>query len=1234
MKSDDNTKAIRDGIMRHVPGANRVAAKRAEKTGAVVRAKKPVAAVPATPASTALVAPVGDRANLKPMRISDGVLMAARGLKRSRGGRPAGLTAEQVFTPYQPAPGVVPASAIAKAKKNTNIGLAMDEAMGGQLGDMLNNWGFEGVGGSSFAEGIGFLGYPYLAELTQRPEFRRISERIATEATRKWIKLQATGEGKDKKLKRIEDAMKVLQVKERFFSAAQHDGWFGKAHIYLDTGVTDDHVELQTSIGNGRDEVSRAKVGKGRGLERLTSVEPMWVYPASYNAINPLKPSWYLPKTWFANGIEIHRTRLLTFVGRELPDILKPAYAFGGLSMSQMAKPYVDNWLRTRQAVCDVIECFSVSGVYTNMAATLQEGGVEAIKRIAMFNDMRSNAGVFALDKDTEEFFNVATPLGTLDKLQAQAQEQMSSVSGIPLIVLLGITPSGLNASSEGEIRVFYDYIHAFQESFFRDNLQAVIDLIQLTIFGKVDPEITFIFEPLWAMTEKEVAEIDKIEAESDQIRIDSGVLDPLEVRTALAADANSRYPDIDVNDVPELPEPEGGAGGEGDEGGEPGAEGGEGNDQTGGFGPRKEAGAQDGDLPFAHDAGFEESDHPRADDGKFGSGGGSGSAAPGKAKGSPKAGELTNHPAEKMRDYTAKELDWEYEVEYLKYSKGAFPDAFTSREDFQTKLDAAPLVYLDQKQMRELGNSMAASGTSKGEQWVHDTFSHRRDSKRIIDEMKNGKTSAPIILKSGNKLRLMAGQTRLATGQALGIQVPAKVIDVTPKNGAQDEATWDESKHPRATDGKFGSGGSSSGAKKTAGPVKSEKHGVFATKKHLVAHMLTQGTTTKEILQETGWPSVTVPGQAAALGLKLEKTKKDGETFYKGKPMTEAEKADLKLMAQATKNGKADAETLKALEAIVNKPASNMTEAIAKAVLKANPGMAKVVEKSKSPKNAALDKLEENTKGFSTEAMKNPNTMAKEKVKAAVQSGGDVAVAKSMMTPAELAAVAEDYHKTVEKMFESSLNHFDKAKGESEALTKYKAQQEKDKAENAAKLKKMNADPAFSALAGVTGVGEATELLKRGKIAKDLLAKHGIDITETDGALLTSYIGSYYAKVNIQAYEGAISPEQFKYRQALTAAMEKMPKYEGKVIRGIKNITDATFAKYKANHIVPSVALMSAGKKDKLWGEHTLEIESKSARDISLLNPQEGGGEVVFMPHTAFHVVSNNGKHAVLKEV
>lgn len=40
-------------------------------------------------------------------------------------------------------------------------------------------------------------------------------------------------------------------------------------------------------------------------------------------------------------------------------------------------------------------------------------------------------------------------------------------------------------------------------------------------------------------------------------------------------------------------------------------------------------------------------------------------------------------------------------------------------------------------------------------------------------------------------------------------------------------------------------------------------------------------GTTTKEVLEKTGWPSVSMPQQATAAGIKLRKEKIDGVTRY-----------------------------------------------------------------------------------------------------------------------------------------------------------------------------------------------------------------------------------------------------------------------------------------------------------------------------------------------------------------
>ena len=415
--------------------------------------------------------------------------------------------------------------------------------------------------GSAWDEGLAFPGYAYLAALTQRPEYRRLSEIIATEMTRRWIKVQAVGDDDDEKAERIRelnDELDRLHVRDHFRAVAEQDGFFGRSHLYLDTGSSDDRDELLTPIGNGRNELSRSKFSGQRGfLKRLVPVEAVWVYPTNYDSNDPLKPNWYAPSTWYVMGKQVHASRLLRFVGREVPDLLKPAYSFGGLSLSQMLKPYVDNWLRTRQSVADIVSAFSIFVLSTDLSESLSADGQQLFNRLELFNLCRDNKGVMAINGDTEQFQNVSAPLGGLDSLQTSTQEHLCSISGIPVVKYLGIQPNGMNASSEGELRSFYDWVGAYQEKFFRQHLTTVIDLVQLSLWGEVDQDITFGFESLWSLDEKAQAEINKIDAETGASLVDTGVVSPEEERERLAADPNSKYQSLDASDVPDLREEE-----------------------------------------------------------------------------------------------------------------------------------------------------------------------------------------------------------------------------------------------------------------------------------------------------------------------------------------------------------------------------------------------------------------------------------------------------------------------------------------------------------------------------------------------------------------------------------------------------------------------------------------------------------------------------------------------------
>jgi phage-related protein (TIGR01555 family) len=442
----------------------------------------------------------------------------------------------EVIEPYKPPAGVIPAAQVQAA-------MAMDATPY----DYIN----------TVYCGAKFKGYQRLAILSQQPEYRKISETIAKEMTRKWGEVISTGDDdKTDRIELIKAALDKHHIQDLFRKAAEMDGFFGRGQIYIDVkgpnGQTARETpdELKTPLI-----LDKAKIAQG-ALVGFRAVEPVWTYPGQYNADDPLAPDYYRPSVWFVMGKTVHASRLLSFVSREVPDLLKASYNFGGLSMTQLAEPYVENWLRTRDSVSDMLHSFSTSGIKTNLSAILAgENDSSMTARAQLFTTVRDNQNVFMLDQDTEEFFQFNVPLSGLDALQAQSQEQMASVASIPLVKLLGITPSGLNASADGEIRVFYDDIQAMQERLFARPLKTVMDVIQLDLFGDIDPEIGFEFAPLYQLDEVQRATVRKTDADTDAVLIGAGVISPDDSRERIMADPDTGYVALEggAEDMPGL---------------------------------------------------------------------------------------------------------------------------------------------------------------------------------------------------------------------------------------------------------------------------------------------------------------------------------------------------------------------------------------------------------------------------------------------------------------------------------------------------------------------------------------------------------------------------------------------------------------------------------------------------------------------------------------------------------
>lgn len=427
---------------------------------------------------------------------------------------------------------------LGKPKDNPAV-MAMDKCIEGVFSVYSNEWRQLAM--------PKFLGYPLLSNIAQDPLIRAGIETIADDMTRKFINLTSKGDvDLSAKISELESDLQKFRVKSIFNQAISTCGYQGGCLVYIDVGPLDDD-EKKTPLFL---DSFTFKKGMLRGFK---VIEPINIYPGIYDTLDPTSEDYFNPETWFILGKEYHKSRFLYFAQNEVPLILKPLYNFFGISLAQQVLEYVQNFTENRRSAQRLLNKFSMTVWRTDMSAFLNNGSCASlIERVKFANSQRSNDGMFLLDKEREELEQINTPLAGVTDIVSMSLDLAPVILGISKDKYFGDLPKGLNASSEGTNRIYYDKIHSLNEKISYDAVEKVLKILQLNLYGEIDPNISFEFAPLWEMDERERAEINKINADTAAIYVDRGSLSNTEVRGALADNPNSGYSNIDVDAVPE----------------------------------------------------------------------------------------------------------------------------------------------------------------------------------------------------------------------------------------------------------------------------------------------------------------------------------------------------------------------------------------------------------------------------------------------------------------------------------------------------------------------------------------------------------------------------------------------------------------------------------------------------------------------------------------------------------
>ena len=263
----------------------------------------------------------------------------------------------------------------------------------------------------------------------------------------------------------------------------------------------------------------------------------------------------------------VHESRCLIFRNGKMPEKASTAdHRFWG----------VPEYVRIKRALRETITAHGDAGkllercvqaVYKtkNLAQMLStdQGEDDVLRRLQLIDTARGILNSIAIDADGEDYDFKSISLTGVKEVIDSACNMLSALTEIPQTKLFGRSPAGMNATGESDLENYYSFIDKIRESQIKDNLCILIDgIIQVGLNRgelKERPDYELEFEPLWNEKEIDRATIEQMNAQTDltraqtaQLYIDIGVLDPSEERRRLKGEGKFGIEDE------ELPQQEG----------------------------------------------------------------------------------------------------------------------------------------------------------------------------------------------------------------------------------------------------------------------------------------------------------------------------------------------------------------------------------------------------------------------------------------------------------------------------------------------------------------------------------------------------------------------------------------------------------------------------------------------------------------------------------------------------
>lgn len=336
---------------------------------------------------------------------------------------------------------------------------------------------------------------------------RRIIDIIPEDMTKNGYKILSQIE--PKQIKRVTKADRKTQTSRKILEGCKLGRLYGGAGALI-------MIEGHEDILDQPLEYDQIMPGSYKGLlvlDRWSGITPEEELITDESDAEFGMPKYYtITSDNIERGVRVHYSRILRFIGRDLPDLEKLAETYWGASeiehvFDELKKRDNVSWNIAMLTFMANLRVYKMEGM-EQVLATGSEKVVQGLyNTIQAMNALMNNNSIQIIGAN-DGYESHQYTFGGVGEVYDRFMMDLAGAAEIPVTKLFGRSPAGMNATGESDMQNYYDTIEEKQESSLRPVYDKILPIMIMSELGAIPDDFDYEFNPVRRPSDDEMADL------------------------------------------------------------------------------------------------------------------------------------------------------------------------------------------------------------------------------------------------------------------------------------------------------------------------------------------------------------------------------------------------------------------------------------------------------------------------------------------------------------------------------------------------------------------------------------------------------------------------------------------------------------------------------------------------------------------------------------------------------